>query len=85
MLEYCNSGSENGRQSGGTRFVASGHDEAWPSRTDIPHHSNIPIFQYSSWSYRHARSPLQLQTSHVFTIFSSVKSASFVGEYSCAK
>jgi hypothetical protein len=28
---------------GGTRFVASGHDGAWPSRADIPHHSNIPV------------------------------------------
>ena len=33
---------------GGTRSVASGHDEAWPSRGDIPHHSNIPIFHHSS-------------------------------------
>jgi hypothetical protein len=25
-----------------------GHDEAWPSKTDIPHHSTIPIFHHSS-------------------------------------
>ncbi len=32
---------------GGTRSVASGHDKAWPSRADISHHFNIPIFQHS--------------------------------------
>ena len=44
MVEYWNNEQI---PFGGTRSVASGHDEAWPSRGDIPHHSNIPIFQHS--------------------------------------
>jgi hypothetical protein len=36
---------------GGTRSVASGHDEAWPSKTwllTLLDYSNIPSFHYSS-------------------------------------
>jgi hypothetical protein len=37
--------------SGGTRFVASGHDKAWPSRGDIPLHSAIPLTRHSSLKF----------------------------------
>jgi hypothetical protein len=45
MLEYWNSRRGHGKQSGGTRSVASGHDEAWPSKYMIPSfpYSNIPV------------------------------------------
>ena len=47
-MECWNTERENGQQSGGTRFVASGHDRAWPSKglySQSFHRSTIPTFQ----------------------------------------